>query len=69
MATNVPGIEIPLNPLRPTNLKDLVDDVFLKHDLNIFNFLIRLNRELKTKGVALYQASRAQLRLHHRWAV
>ena len=53
VATNVPGVEIPLNPLRPRNLKDLVDDVFLKHDLNIFNFLIRLNRELKTKGIVL----------------
>jgi hypothetical protein len=53
VATNVPGIEIPLNPLRPANLKDLVDDVFLKHDLNIFNFLIRLNREMKAKGIVL----------------
>src|SRR5579864_724142 len=53
VATNVPGVEIPLNPLRPANLKDLIDDVFLKHDLNIFNFLIRLNREMKAQGVAL----------------
>src|SRR5215467_6821146 len=45
VATNVPGIEIPLNPLRPRNLKGLLDNVFLKHDLNIYNFLIRLNRE------------------------
>jgi hypothetical protein len=53
VATNVPGVEIPLNPLRPANLKDLIDDVFLKHDLNIFNFLIRLNKEMKAKGVEL----------------
>jgi Family of unknown function (DUF6999) len=53
VATNVPGIEIPLNPLRPRTLKDLVDNVFLKHDLNIYNFLIRLNREMKAKGIAL----------------
>jgi hypothetical protein len=53
VATNVPGVQIPLNPLRPANLKDLIDDVFLKHDLNIFNFLIRLNREMKAKGVVL----------------
>src|ERR1700722_5055232 len=40
VATNVPGVEIPLNPLRPHTLADLVDEVFLKHDLNIYNFLI-----------------------------
>jgi hypothetical protein len=53
VATNVPGIEIPLSPLRPRKLVDLADDVFLKHDLNIYNFLIRLNRELKLKGIRL----------------
>jgi hypothetical protein len=53
VATNVPGIQIPLHPLRPRNLRDLVDNVFLQHDLNIYNFLIRLNREMKAKGIAL----------------
>src|SRR5262249_52229656 len=53
VATNVPGVEIPLNPLRPADLKDLIDDVFLKHDLNIYNFLIRLNREMKAKGASI----------------
>lgn len=31
------------------------DDVFLKHDLNIYNFLIRLNREMKERGLRLTQ--------------
>ncbi len=53
VATNVPGVEIPLNPLRPRVLFDLTDDIFLKHDLNIYNFLIRLNREMKAKGIKL----------------
>jgi hypothetical protein len=53
VATNVPGIEIPLNPLRPSNLSDLKDNIFLKHDLNIYNFLIRLNKEMKAKGIKL----------------
>jgi len=53
VASNVPGVSIPLSPLRPRNLAGLVDDVFLKHDLNIYNFLIRLNREMKSKGIAL----------------
>ncbi|MCB1022685.1 MAG: hypothetical protein H6509_12095 [Bryobacterales bacterium] len=53
VASNVPGVQIPLKPLRPRCLKDLVDNVFLQHDLNIFNFLIRLNREMKEKGVEI----------------
>jgi hypothetical protein len=53
VASNVQGVRIPLNPLRPRNLADLVDDVFLKHDLNIYNFLIRLNREMKAQGITL----------------
>jgi hypothetical protein len=53
VATNVPGVSIPLSPLRPRNLRALIDDVFLKHDLNIYNFLIRLNREMKSKGLTL----------------
>ena len=58
VATNVPGISIPLNPLRPKDLSGLVDDVFLKHDLNIYNFLIRLNREMKSKGMTLTKQDR-----------
>ncbi|MCI0622369.1 MAG: hypothetical protein L0387_12025 [Acidobacteria bacterium] len=53
VASNVPGVEIPLHPLRPRNLRDLVDNVFLQHDLNIYNFIIRLNRELKAHGSEL----------------
>ena len=58
VATNVPGVSIPLNPLRPRNLEGLIDDVFLKHDLNIYNFLIRLNREMKSKGITLTRQDR-----------
>jgi hypothetical protein len=53
VATNVPGVEIPLSPLRPHNLADLKENVFLKHDLNIYNFLIRLNKEMKAKGIKI----------------
>jgi hypothetical protein len=57
VATNVPGVQIPLNPLRPKNLYDLTNNVFLQHDLNIYNFLIRLNREMKAKGIKLTKQS------------
>jgi hypothetical protein len=50
IARNVPGTAVPLNPLRPRTLPDLRDDLFLKHDLNLFNFVINLNRELRAQG-------------------
>jgi hypothetical protein len=49
IARNVPETNVPLNPLRPKNLEDLRDDLFLKHDLNLFNFVINLNRALRAQ--------------------
>lgn len=46
---NVPGVEVPLNPLKPTRLEAVKDDLFLIHDLNLYNFIIALNRELLEK--------------------
>jgi hypothetical protein len=46
--SGVPGINS--HPLRPTKLKDLEADVFLQHDLNVFNFVIELNAGLKAQG-------------------
>jgi hypothetical protein len=37
-------------PLKPLTLKDLEDNVFLQHDLNIFNFIIELNVALRAAG-------------------
>lgn len=53
VASNVPGVQIPLNPLRPKTLADVEQEIFLKHDLNIYNFLIRINSEMKAKHVTL----------------
>lgn len=50
VAANVPGVQI---PLLPRTLEDLIDNVFLQHDLNIFNFIIRLNRELRDQGIEI----------------
>jgi hypothetical protein len=44
----VPGIETV--PLRPRTLADLEDNVFLQHDLNVYNFIIQLNLGLKKQG-------------------
>jgi hypothetical protein len=50
IASNVPAAELQLNPLKPEKLADVLDDLFLKHDLNLFNFVIELNRQLREKG-------------------
>jgi len=54
IARNVPEVKVPLNPLRPVRLPDLRDEIFLKHDINLFNFVINLNRALRgnDEGIA-----------------
>ena len=37
-------------PLKPVTLAELKDNVFLQHDLNIYNFIIELNRDLRAQG-------------------
>jgi hypothetical protein len=53
IAGNVKGIDIPLNPLRPRALEDLVDNTILKHDINIYNFVINFNLALKEKNLKI----------------
>lgn len=53
IAGNVPGINVSLNPLKPKNLDDLADEMFLKHDLNLYNFVINLNKELREKNIQI----------------
>ncbi|MFC5470499.1 DUF6999 family protein [Cohnella suwonensis] len=48
---NVPGVDVKLNPLRPYKLEAVKDDLFLIHDINIYNFIINLNKELQAKGL------------------
>jgi hypothetical protein len=47
---NVPDTDVESSSLRPQRLEDLLDDTFLKHDLNIFNFIIQLNASLWAQG-------------------
>lgn len=48
---NTPGIDIETDPLKPTGLHDVIDNIFLRHDLNLFNFVIALNAQLREKGL------------------
>ncbi len=47
---NAGPVTIETVPLRPMTLKDLEDNVFLQHDLNVFNFVIQLNASLRAQG-------------------
>lgn len=47
---NVPGVKIETVPLRPRTLAELENNVFLQHDLNIYNFIIELNKGLREQG-------------------
>lgn len=51
LSANIKGGQVPLNPLLPRDLPDLLDDLFIKHDLNIFNFITRLNLALDQQGI------------------
>ncbi len=48
---NLPDIEIPdLHDMRFKNIDALVDNAFVKHDINLFNFVIWLNQQLIEKN-------------------
>lgn len=49
IARNAP-VEVPTSPLRPAAIADVRDEMFLKHDLNLYNFIIRLNQNLQAEG-------------------
>jgi hypothetical protein len=55
---NAGPVEIDSWPLRPTRLEDLRDNVFLQHDLNIYNFIIQLNQSLRAQGRDLVPVAR-----------
>jgi hypothetical protein len=50
---NVPDVQVDTVPLRPETVDALKDNVFLQHDLNIFNFIIELNAGLENNNQEL----------------
>ena len=53
IARNIENVEIGTSPLKPYDFEAVKDDLFLKHDLNLYNFVIRLNRQLKEKNIGI----------------
>lgn len=46
-------VPVQTNPLRPEKISDVQPDMYLVHDLNLYNFIIRLNQNLREKGKKL----------------
>ena len=47
---NAGDVAVESVPLRPHVLADLKDNLFLQHDLNVYNFIIQLNMSLRAQG-------------------
>lgn len=56
-----PGFKPDLDPIAPKTIDDLKDDVFLKHDLNIYRFIIQLNDELARRGTEVARRADSEL--------
>ena len=54
---NVKEADIPMHPLKPLKLKDVKDNLFLQHDLNLYNFVINLNRKMNEGGTKIHSVS------------
>jgi hypothetical protein len=63
IAANITGIELKTSPLKPHEFKDVKDDLFLNHDLNLYNFIIKLNSELKEKGLNITKQDKLNLEM------
>lgn len=64
IAKNAP-VEVPVNPLQPGAISDVREDMFLVHDLNLYNFIIRLNQNLQAAGRELEYVAQPDLSMIH----
>ncbi|KRF10683.1 DUF6999 family protein [Paenibacillus sp. Soil787] len=55
---NIPGVHVEMNPLKPMNLEPVKDDLFLIHDLNLYNFVINLNKQIREKNIEVTKQER-----------
>ena len=53
IAGNIEEVDVKTSPLKPYDFEDVKDDLFLKHDLNLYNFIINLNHQLKEKNLTI----------------
>ena len=63
IAANIDGIDVKTSPLKPNNFEDVKDDLFLNHDLNLYNFIIRLNGQLKEHNITIKEKDELNLEM------
>ena len=63
------GTATETNPLKPERISDVREDMFLVHDLNLYNFIIRLNQNLQAAGRELEYVARPDLSMVHQPAL
>lgn len=64
IARNSP-VPITTTPLEPAAIDDLKDDLFVKHDINLFNFVIRLNQALRDANVEMHAPEQLDFSMMH----
>lgn len=53
IARNTRGVNVTTTPLKPTRLTDVRNHLYLQHDINLFNFVIALNEQLRERHLEL----------------
>jgi hypothetical protein len=53
IADNTAQVQLETKPLKPRALDEVRDHLFLQHDLNLYNFIIHLNRQLHDQGLEM----------------
>ncbi|MFA0963218.1 hypothetical protein AB9P05_15550 [Roseivirga sp. BDSF3-8] len=53
ISKNIEGVEVGTSPLKPADFEAVKEDLFLQHDLNLYNFVIRLNSALNEKNLGI----------------
>jgi hypothetical protein len=51
LCRNIEGMNLKTDPLLPMKIEDLADNFFVKHDINLYNFVYDMNRERSIKGL------------------
>ena len=61
ISKNIDHVQVETNPLKPVNFEDVKKDLFLLHDLNLYNFVIRLNSQLNEKRISVMPKEKLDL--------
>ncbi len=61
IAGNIEGLEMKTSPIKPIDFNCVKENIFLDHDLNLYNFAIKLNKNLKEKDLQIGRAKKLNL--------